>query len=114
VGASYRETFPKIAGADSGDAWMEGDAEWFARLVPEKKDEANARGTGAVARAGDRRVGRLVSRRPSDLRPGRAWSAFRKGGAGAAEFAPRFTRCSKRVEWWDPGQVPACDRGPPE
>ena len=105
VGTSVSRNFPKLLEQTLGESWAEGEATWFANLVPETKIEATPPALAPLAEASAGKVGRLPSRRPSDDKPGaRLISLFGTEGAAAADFGTSVHALFETVEWWDAGQ----------
>jgi len=108
VGASGSRNFPKLLEQTLGETWVAGDPAWFTALGPEKKSEPSL---AALARLDESAVGRmqrLVSRRPSDAKPGaRLGELFEPDRSGAADFGARVHTLFETVEWWEAAQAAA-------
>lgn len=108
VGTLTSRNFPKLLEQTLGDAWAEGDPNWFASLTPEVGGGVVAAEPALLPEAGMPRVLRLPSRRPSEAKPGsRRIALFQAEGAEAAEFGTKVHALFETVEWWDPGQATA-------
>jgi ATP-dependent exoDNAse (exonuclease V) beta subunit len=106
VGTSASRNFPKLLEQTLGDAWADGDRNWYAKLTSETKAGPAAVEPALVAESTAGRVQRLPSHRPSDAKPGaRLVALFQTGGVGAAEFGTRVHALFETVEWWDPAKA---------
>ncbi len=108
VGTSASRNFPKLLEQTLGETWAEGDPAWFAALTVEKKSETALTGLPRLDESVAVRVGRLVSRRPSDLKPGaQLVTLFGPLGSGAADHGTRVHALFETVEWWEKMQAAA-------
>jgi len=106
VGASASQNFPKLLEQTLGETWAEGDPAWFSSLMI---DKAASPGPAELARINvpvADRGRRLVSRRPSDAKPGvRLGGLFGPDRSGAADFGTEVHALFETVEWWEGSQA---------
>ena len=108
VGPSASRNFPKLLEQTLGETWSAGDPAWFAALSVEKKSEPIPAKLARLPESGVARVRRLLSRRPSDAKPGtRLVALFGAEESGAADFGTRVHSLFETAEWWEASQAAA-------